>query len=99
MLIAILYARKLRPIVCVRLKVSELNWPGEIKKYRNFDIDDFQDFENHDFLIFDFSKSRYRDIKIWTCVISIAILLGRSEGIWTVFVRFRVKSECVKSIS
>ena len=41
MLIAILYARKLRPIVCVRLKVSELNWPGEIKKYRNFDIDDF----------------------------------------------------------
>ena len=50
-LIAILYARKLRPIVCVRLKVSELNWPGEIKKYRNFDIDDFQDFENPDFLI------------------------------------------------
>ena len=48
-LIAILYARKLRPIVCVRLKVSELNWPGEIKKYRNFDIDDFQDFENQDF--------------------------------------------------
>ena len=43
--------------------------------------------------------SRYRDTKIWTSVISIAILLGRSEGIWNVFVRFRVKSECVKSIS
>ena len=64
MLIAILYARKLRPIVCVRLKVSELNWPGEIKKYRNFDIDDFQDFENliFWFLILKIKISRYQNL-------------------------------------